>query len=293
MKLKPGMRSDNVQDRRGAPRGRGRAIAGGGGLIAVVLLIASVFFPREAQLLMRLLGGGDSGGGQSVQEAPIDDAMNRFVGVTLGYTEDFWAEAFRNREVPAARGRYQPATLVLFSGGTGSGCGAASSASGPFYCPADKKIYIDPAFFQVMARKLNAPGDFAQAYVIAHEVAHHVQNLTGVLRQVHQLKLRSGNRIQGNRLTVRVELQADCYSGVWARRTDAKHDILEEGDLREALRAAYQVGDDILQRMSTGRVDEREFTHGSAEQRARWFRRGYESGDLGACETFQQPYETL
>ncbi|MEM9725537.1 MAG: neutral zinc metallopeptidase, partial [Pseudomonadota bacterium] len=163
---------------------------------------------------------------------------------------------------------------------------------GPFYCPADNSIYIDPQFYDVMATQLRAPGDFAQAYVIAHEVAHHVQNLNGVLRQVHRAK-GGASELQSNRLTVRVELQADCFSGVWARRTDEKHQVLERGDLREALRAAYQVGDDVLMRMGGQRVDERKFTHGSAEQRSRWFQTGFESGDLRACDTFNQPYEAL
>lgn len=289
MKIKRDMRSRNVHDRRGG--GRGRAIAGGGGVLAVALVLGSIFFPRETEFLVSVLGVGE--GPQQTEAAPIDDATNEFVSVTLGYTEDFWGDAFRAGAFPAVSSRYRPARLVLFTGDTTSGCGPARGAGGPFYCPADQSIYIDPRFYEVMARQLKAPGDFAQAYVIAHEVAHHVQNLNGVLRQVHQAKIRSGDPIQGNRLTVRVELQADCYSGVWARRTDQKHDILEAGDLNEALRAAYQVGDDVLQRMSGGRVDKTQFTHGTAEQRSRWFRRGYESGDLASCDTFSQDYAAL
>ena len=172
-------------------------------------------------------------------------------------------------------------------------CGNASAQSGPFYCPADQSIYIDPRFYDVMERQLKSPGDFAQAFVLAHEVAHHVQNLSGTLRQVHQAKARSGSPFGANRLTVRVELQADCFSGVWARRTQEKHGFLEQGDLEEAVRAAYQVGDDVLMRMGGQRVDERKFTHGTAEQRSSWFKRGYQTGDLRKCDTFSPSYEAL
>lgn len=295
MKLDPKMRSRNVHDRRGArggARGGGRAVAGGGGLFVIVVLLASVFFP-EAVPILEMIGGASQQRSVSQEAAPINDKTNEFVSITLGYTEDFWGDAFRAGAFPAAGGRYEPARLVLFRGGVSTGCGNASSANGPFYCPADKSIYIDPSFYDVMARQLKSPGDFAQAFVIAHEVAHHVQNLNGVLRQVHQAKLRSRDEIAGNRLTVRVELQADCFSGVWARRTHAKHDIIEEGDLAEALRAAYQVGDDVMMRMGGQRVDERKFTHGSAEQRSSWFRRGFESGQLGACDTFSLDYGSL
>ena len=289
MKLRKDMRSTNVVDRRG--RGPGRAIAGGGGLIVVALLVAQLFFPEAVPILEMLAGGQNTQA--SRQAAPVKDETNEFVTVTLAYTEDFWSDAFQSGAFPAAGSRYKEPKLVLFSGRDASRCGPALAQTGPFYCPADNSIYIDPSFYQVMARQLKAPGDFAQAYVIAHEVAHHVQNLNGVLRQVHQAKIASGDKLHGNRLTVRVELQADCYSGVWARRTDEKLDILEAGDLNEALRAAYQVGDDVMMRMGGQRVDETQFTHGSAKQRARWFRRGFESGDLAACDTFRQSYESL
>lgn len=290
MKLRPGMRSRNVIDRRGM--GPGRMAAGGGGLVAAAVMLVALFFPEAAPLL-QMLGLDQPGAPSQQQSAPIDDHTNEFVSVTLGYTEDFYGDAFAAGAFPGAGTRYRPAKLVLFKGAVRTACGAADANAGPFYCPADGAIYIDPAFYQVMARQLRAPGDFAQAYVIAHEVAHHVQNLNGVLRQVHQAKMRAGDKLTGNRLTVRLELQADCYSGVWARRTHEKHDVLETGDLNEALRAAYQVGDDVLQRMSGAPVDERDFTHGSAEQRARWFQRGFEQGDLASCDTFTPRYEAL
>ncbi|MEL6979641.1 MAG: neutral zinc metallopeptidase, partial [Pseudomonadota bacterium] len=233
MKLDPRMRSRNVHDRRGL-RG-GRAAAGGGGLLVAGLIVASFIFPDELRPVLQILGVDGPGGAASQQQAaPIDDEINAFVSITLGYTEDFWSDAFASGAVTGESAPYQPATVVLFTGSARSQCGAASAQTGPFYCPADQSIYIDPDFYDVMATQLRSPGDFAQAYVIAHEVAHHVQNLAGVLRQVHQAKVRSNDPVMGNRLTVRLELQADCFAGVWARRTDEKHQILEQGDLGEA-----------------------------------------------------------
>ena len=255
---------------------------GGGGAILVVL--ASLFFP-EAVPVLRMLGLDGAGGGlvqgpvQTLDEPRRDD-QTQFVSVVLADTETIWSEIFAAGAFERAGNRYDPAGLVLFEGGTTSPCGNASAQSGPFYCPADGKIYIDPAFYEVMATKLKAPGDFAQAYVIAHEVAHHVQNLNGVLPAVQRRR-------------ASLSSQADWYSGVWARRIEERERVLEEGELYEALRAAYAVGDDILMRMSGRRVDETKFTHGTAEQRARWFKIGLQSGDIRACDTFSQPYQQL
>ncbi|MEO1329404.1 MAG: neutral zinc metallopeptidase [Pseudomonadota bacterium] len=292
-------RSGNYEDRRGRPSlGRTAARGGGGlGLIAVVLVIVSIAFPETASFLRPIIGAVSGGPGPvATQTAPTgqpsrDDETLAFVTTVLKLTEEEWAEIFASGDL-GRTGRYQPPVLVLFEGRTTSPCGAASSAAGPFYCPADEKIYIDPAFYEVMARQLKAPGDFAQAYVIAHEVAHHVQKLTGQLIAVNRRRAAVG-QIEGNRLTVRLELQADCFSGVWARRIQERRAILEQGDLEEALRAAYQVGDDILMRMSGRRVDERQFTHGSAEQRRRWFAKGWNSGEVASCETFRRRFEDL
>ncbi len=296
MKWRDAKRSSNVEDRRGA-RGVGRAAVGGGGMIAVVAIVVGLFFPQFAPFLKILTGAIDGGGGGGFsgggsQSAPINDDHNAFVSSVLAYTENTWGRVFESGAFPEAGRTYQEPTLVLFSGQTATRCGMASSASGPFYCPADEKIYIDPAFYEVMSRQLRAKGDFAQAYVIAHEVAHHVQNEIGVLPKVNQLRARS-NELQGNRLTVRLELQADCLAGVWARDLNARFDALEAGDLQEAVTAAHQVGDDVLQRMSGGQVDESKFTHGSAEQRVRWFKAGFEAGAPNVCDTFRPSYDAL
>ncbi len=299
MKWRGARRSANVEDRRGRSIGRTAGRAGGGlGLVAAALLVVSLFFPDAAPFLRPLIGalqGGEQtlGGPVSVEpgQPSRDDDTYGFVAATLGYTEEVWAEIFAAGRFGSTT-EYQPPILVLYEGQTPSPCGQATAQAGPFYCPADQKIYIDPAFYRVMETQLKAPGDFAQAYVIAHEVAHHVQMQLGLLMQVNRRRA-ALDAVEGNRLTVRLELQADCFSGVWARRADAQHQILERGDLQEALNAAYQVGDDVLMRLSGRRVDPSQFTHGSAEQRARWFRVGYESGQVERCDTFSQNYDRL
>src|SRR5690606_8553550 len=215
------------------------------------------------------------------QGVPADDENAQFVAAILGETEDVWGEIF------AARGaRYQEPTLVLFSGAVQSACGTASSAVGPFYCPGDHQVYIDLDFFAEMERSLGGGGDFAAAYVIAHEVGHHVQTLTGTTARVDQAR-RNGERIEGDGgLLVRQELQADCYAGLWAYHAQRRHDWLEDGDLEEALNTATAIGDDTLQRRSRGTVVPDSFSHGTAQQRVRWFRRGFESGELERCDTF-------
>ncbi len=283
--------SSNIEDRRG---GRVSRRAGGGlGIGAIVLFIASIFFPQYVPLLQMVgIGGGGSGlsggGYQTSQPGPgVDDDAREFLGVVLADTEDVWNTIFRENGA-----RYQPPTLVIFSGTTTSPCGPATAASGPFYCPADSKIYIDPAFYQIMDRRLGASGDFAQAYVVAHEVAHHVQNLEGTIPRVHRYR-QSVSKLEANKATVRLELQADCYSGVWTNRIQRSKGVLEEGDVREALNAAFAIGDDTLQERQRGHVNPATFTHGTSEQRVNWFYRGLESGDTGVCDTFSQDYEDL
>jgi len=283
--------SSNIEDRRG---GRGMKRAGGGlGLGAIVLFVASIFFPQYVPLLQMVGvgsggGGGGGGGGASYSSGSgIDDDHSEFLGVVLADTEEVWTNIFQENGA-----RYAEPTLVIFSGRTTSPCGPASTGSGPFYCPADKKIYIDPAFYEVMARQLNAPGDFAQAYVVAHEVAHHVQNVEGTIPKVDRYR-RSVSKTEANKATVRLELQADCYSGVWTNRIQRSRGVLEEGDIQEALKAAFAIGDDTLQGRSGGHVNPATFTHGTSEQRVNWFYKGLESGNIASCDTFGPAYEAL
>jgi len=280
MRLGGGRESSNIEDRRG--RGVPIGVAGGG-IGTIVLVVLALLFGVDPRVLLQ--GGDETGQMQSptARYAPPpegQDGMRRFVAQVLATTEDAWGAVFQ------ANGRsYQPPRLVLFNGAVQSACGTASSAVGPFYCPGDQQVYIDLAFFRDMERKLGAPGDFAQAYVIAHEVAHHVQTELGITQRVDQLRARS-SREEGNALSVRVELQADCFAGVWANRAQRARNILERGDIEEGLNAAAAVGDDRLQRRAQGHVVPESFTHGSSAQRARWFRRGLETGDIRQCDTF-------
>lgn len=265
--------SSNIEDRR--RMGRGGIQLGGFGLIAVLAI--GYFLGIDVTPLLQG-GAAPVSGTQEITQA--DEEAAQFVSVTLADTEEVWTEVFRD-----LGGEYQPATLVLFKDVTQSPCGGASGATGPFYCPADRKAYLDTAFFTTLARQLGAKGDFAAAYVIAHEIAHHVQNEIGVLPEVNRERARVG-RAESNALSVRIELQADCFSGIWARAAEAKFGSIEEGDLEEAVNAARRIGDDMLQR-NAGRVPQpHTFTHGTSEQRSRWFARGYRSGDLQACDTF-------
>lgn len=280
--------SANIEDRRGAggrrgfpmPRGR-RARAGGiGGLGAVAIVVLGLIFGFDASFL---LGGGGFAPAPTQQSAPnaIDDDREAFVSVVLADTEEVWADIF-SRQLGRS---YRPPTLVLFSGSTASACGAALAATGPFYCPPERRAFLDLSFFATLARDLGAGGDFAQAYVIAHEIAHHVQNEIGVLPEVNRLRARA-SRTESNRLSVMVELQADCLSGVWARHAQARFGSLERGDIEEAMNAAASIGDDALQRRSQGFVVPDSFTHGSSAQRVRWFEAGLTSGDIADCDTF-------
>jgi predicted metalloprotease len=249
----------------------------------VILLILSLVFKQD---FFSLVGAGSpmeqaapQSASEPVQSTPEEETMVEFVSFVLDDVQATWAKIFR------AEGRtWQNAKLVLFRDGTDTGCGFGETASGPFYCPTDRKVYIDLAFYEELRSRFGAPGDFAQAYVLAHEVGHHVQNLLGTDSQVRQLQ--RTNRGDANALSVRLELQADCYAGVWASST-AQRDILQQGDVEEGLGAAAAVGDDRLQRMSTGRVNPDGFTHGSSQQRMAWFQRGYQGGRASACDTFR------
>jgi hypothetical protein len=283
MRLEDQQRSSNVEDRRGMSVGRG--VAGGGIGILVIALIAMFFGVDPSMLLQaaRTTGIGQSSAPQQRVEprAPSrEDKMADFVAAVLGSTEQTWSEIF------ARGGRtYQKPVLVLFSGAVQSACGYAQAAVGPFYCPPDQKLYIDLEFYRDLQDRFRAPGDFAQAYVIAHEVGHHVQNLLGIAGKVQAMRQRVGER-QANALSVQMELQADCLAGIWAAHANRTRRILEPGDVEEGLNAAAAVGDDRMQQAARGRVSPESFTHGSSQQRMQWFRRGLESGDLKACDTF-------
>jgi predicted metalloprotease len=279
MRWQKGRRSQNVEDRRGRPGAR-RAAAGGGLGIVVIAVVALLFGVDPGALLQ--LGGGPTGG-DGRQSAPVDpqqDKLADFVSVVLADTEDTWNPIFRQ-----LGSEYREPALVLFSGSTDSACGFASAAMGPFYCPGDQKLYIDLNFYRELQQKFGAPGDFAQAYVVAHEVGHHVQTLLGISEQVQRAK-RSASSAQANAIQVRMELQADCLSGIWAHHAHRARQVLEKGDIEEGLTAAAAIGDDTLQRKSQGYVVPESFTHGSARQRQTWFIRGLESGDLNQCDTF-------
>jgi uncharacterized protein len=278
--------SGNVLDHRGMGGGMPLMI-GGGGLGTVVLVVLALLFGVDPRMLLQ--GGGQAGYEQpAVQSGPRpDDEDARFAGVVLAFTEDTWSEIFSQQG-----GQYRPAQLVLYEQGHQTGCGFGQAAMGPFYCPSDQRIYLDLSFFKELSGRYGAPGRFAEAYVIAHEVGHHVQNLTGVSEQTQRLQQQLGRR-EGNQVSVRVELQADCFAGVWAARTEQRERVLDPGDIEQGLAAASAVGDDNLQRQTQGQVVPDAFTHGSSEQRMRWFRRGLESGDPNACDTYKRAYAQL
>lgn len=275
--------SDNVEDRRdgggGMPGFGGRSI--GIGTIVVALLGGWALGINPLTILGLLSGGSPA----QVQQAPArrppaDDKMARFVSTVLADTEDVWTDVFRQQG-----GTYQKPHLVLFRGATPTACGTGQSAMGPFYCPADRKVYIDLGFYEMLRNRLGAPGDFAQAYVIAHEVGHHVQNLLGISQKMDQARGRV-SPAEYNRLSVRLELQADCFAGVWANHAQQARQILEQGDVEEAMNAAAKIGDDALQRAGGGAVVPESFTHGTSAQRQHWFDTGLQSGSLQRCDTF-------
>jgi uncharacterized protein len=276
MRWQLGRKSDNVEDRRGTGASGPLMVSGGIGTLLLAVIVT-------------LLGGDprivfqdsepvrDSQASRSPEEEKLVD----FVSVVLADTEDTWNSLFNQMG-----GTYEEPKLVLFSGAVDSACGYAQAAMGPFYCPADRKVYIDLNFYEDLKNRHGAPGDFAQAYVIAHEIGHHVQNLMGISNQVHQMQ-RQVSKTEGNQLSVMLELQADCFAGVWANHADRQRQILEQGDIEEALNAATSIGDDRLQRQAQGYVVPDSFTHGSSKQRVRWFSQGLQTGDIKQCNTFE------
>ena len=285
MRWKRGRRSDNLVDARGS----GSRMGGGKGLtlggVAIVVIVGLLSGQDPMQILGQLAGQAMQGGSVSAPQRSTpaaNDEQSEFVRAVLGDTEDTWREIFQG-----ANRQYKDPTLVLFRGGVNSACGFANSAVGPFYCPGDQRVYIDLAFFRELEQRFGAAGDFAQAYVIAHEVGHHVQTLLGVSAKVNAARQR-GERVEGaNGLLVRQELQADCLAGVWAYHCQQRHDWLEPGDIEEALNAANAIGDDRLQKQARGQVVPDSFTHGTSEQRVRWFKTGFDGGDVGRCDTFK------
>jgi hypothetical protein len=277
-------KSDNIEDLRGQPPRRGGLKLGVGGTL--VALVAAYFLGIDPRVVLGLMQAGQqvtSGGAAPAEVASgtPTDAGGAFVAAVLGDTEDTWGEIFRQNGA-----QYVPPKLVLFTAATRSGCGDASSGAGPFYCPADRKVYIDLAFYDELEQRFEAPGDFARAYVLAHEVGHHVQTLLGTSAKLRAAQERAGEA-EANALQVRLELQADCYAGIWAHHADRSRQILEAGDVEEALGAAAAVGDDTIQKRVQGHVEPESFTHGTAQQRVSWFRRGLDAGKLQSCDTFK------
>ncbi|MDO8305341.1 neutral zinc metallopeptidase [Herminiimonas sp.] len=280
MKWEGNRESDNVEDRRGGGGFGGRSIGIG---TIVIALLGSYFFGVSPATIISLLSGGPvqlQSQQSPAQRPPAEDQMARFVSTVLADTEDTWGPIFRD-----SGATYIKPKLVLFTGQTPTACGTGDTASGPFYCPGDQKIYIDLAFYQTMRDRFRVSSDFAQAYVIAHEVGHHVQHISGIMDKVDQAR-RSGSEKQANAISVKLELQADCFAGVWAFHADRARSILEEGDVASALKAASAIGDDALQRQSQGHVVPDSFTHGTSAQRVRWFQRGIQGGQLNDCNTF-------
>ncbi len=276
MRWRSGRRSSRVDDRRGRRVARGVGIGGGG---AILLFLVVMLLGGDPSALLNLLGQAQASGASQPGPPAGNDEASEFVRVVLGYTEDTWADIFAR-----AGAQYEPPVLVLYSGMTQSACGMGSAASGPFYCPADRRVYLDLSFFNQLAR-MGGAGDFAAAYVIGHEVAHHVQNLVGTSGRVHEAQQRA-SRADANRLSVILELQADCYAGVWAHHTNQRHQVLEPGDVDEGLAAAAAIGDDRLQQMSGRGVHPESFTHGTSEQRVQWLRTGLQTGNVDRCDTF-------
>ncbi len=276
--------SRNVEDRRHQRTGRRRNVAGGG-LGTIVIILAAMYFGVDPQLVLGLLGTGapqtSSRPDPNYRPDAAEQQLAQFTGVVLADTEDVWHPLFQQMGR-----RYQEPKLVLFTDAVRSACGHAQAAMGPFYCPGDNKVYIDLGFYQQLKNRHNAPGDFAQAYVIAHEVGHHVQNLLGISSQVHQAQQRL-SKVKANHLSVMLELQADCLAGVWAHHTQRAKQVLEQGDIEEALAAASAIGDDRLQKQARGYARPESFTHGTSAQRVRWFKRGFDKGSISDCNTFE------
>ena len=289
MKWEGGRESENVEDRRGGGGGGGGGMLAKGGIGAVLIAVVAMFLGIDPSMILGLLGGGGgptSSGPQVSQQAPAkrppaDDVGAKFVSVVLADTEDTWGSLFKQ-----GNSQYRAPKLVVFRGAVQSACGNAQAAMGPFYCPGDQKVYIDLSFFDELEQRFRAPGDFAKAYVVAHEIGHHVQNLLGIAEKVEAQRRRL-SEAENNKLSVRMELQADCLAGIWAHHANRSRHILERGDVEGAMAAATAIGDDRLQKQARGYVSPESFTHGSSEQRVRWFRRGLDSGQINQCNTFQ------
>jgi predicted metalloprotease len=278
MRLDDERESSNVEDRRGSGSGMGGK---GIGIGTIVLALVAMYFGVDPSLVMNIGQGMSQNAPAESAPIPQDDPEAQFVAKVLASTEDTWGKIFKNsgQQYPAPK-------LVLFSGQTPTACGSGQAAMGPFYCPGDNKVYIDLSFYHEMKTKFNAPGDFAQAYVIAHEVGHHIQNVVGTSDKVQQARQSARNETEANQYSVRLELQADCYAGVWAHHADGENRILEAGDVEEAMTAAAAIGDDALQKQAQGYAVPDSFTHGTSEQRMRWFNQGLKLGDVNKCDTF-------
>jgi len=282
MRWRTGRKSRNIEDRRGMRTVRKAGLLKGGGLGAIIIALVAMYFGVDPTMLLQGMQGSPSATTQ-VSSKPLtaeEKQLGEFVSVVLADTEDTWNPLFRQMGK-----NYQEPKLVLFSGAVQSACGFAQAAMGPFYCPGDQKVYIDLSFYNDLKHRHRAPGDFAQAYVIAHEVGHHIQTLLGISQKVHKAK-RGLSKTQANALSVRQELQADCLAGVWANHADRARNIIEEGDIEEALNAATAIGDYRLQQQSQGRIVPESFTHGSSAQRVRWFTKGLKNGQIDSCNTF-------
>ncbi len=279
MRWRTGRRSSNVEDRRGMRMSaRGRK---GGGIGIIVLALVAMYFGVDPSIVLNMAGPTTTTQTEPARIDPAQAELADFVSVVLADTEDTWHGLFGK-----AGKSYEEPVLVMFSGAVQSACGMGEAAMGPFYCPADHKVYIDLSFYHDLKARHSAPGDFAQAYVIAHEVGHHVQTLLGISKRVHATR-QQVSETEANQLSVRQELQADCFAGLWAHHADRARNVVESGDIEEALNAASSIGDDRLQKQARGYVTPESFTHGSSTQRVRWFKRGWESGDLSSCNTFE------
>jgi len=269
--------SSNIEDRRGVRFGR----AGGIGIGTIVLALIAIYFGQDPSVVLQGVQPSAPTSEEVPYEETAEEAQSReFIGVVLADTEETWGEIFRQ-----AGRTYEQPKLVLFSGAVQSACGFAEAAVGPFYCPGDHKVYIDLSFYQELQNRFGAPGDFAQAYVVAHEIGHHVQTLLGISER-NMAARQQASEAEANALSVRQELQADCFAGIWAHNADRSRQLLEQGDIEEGLNAAAAIGDDRLQKQARGYVAPESFTHGSSEQRVRWFKRGFETGSVQACDTF-------
>jgi len=277
MRWQIGRRSNNVEDRRGVGVSRG---AVGGGLGMIVFAVIAMLLGVDPSIVLEQVGPID-GSNNTTTIPPQQEQLTDFVSVVLADTEDTWGELFRQNGA-----KYVEPKLVLFSGAVQSACGYAEAAMGPFYCPADQKVYIDLSFYEDLQNRHGAPGDFAQAYVIAHEIGHHVQNLLGISKQVYSLS-KQVSKVEANQLSVRQELQADCFAGIWAHHAQRSRQVMEQGDIEEALNAASSIGDDRLQRQAQGYVVPESFTHGTSQQRMKWFKRGLQTGDVASCNTLE------